>query len=437
MSKGGIRMKKIGIYSAFLVLIVIMCTACQHKGSTNVDKASTEVDGIELSPMKMIAVIKSMDIDNGLMTFINIDDGKEYQLHYNGGVDVRDKYDQVMAASLLKLGQLVDISYNSVSNKLVSIELDADAWEKTKVNKVSVNANTQEVITEDNRYIYSNDLLVFSEDKLVSADELCSEDEVTIRGYKGRICSIYVDYGHGYVTLADYDTYLGGMVEIGYDVIVPVTDTMLLAVREGDYKLRICKGDHVGYMNITVPKNDSITVSLKEIQIEPAKTGITSFNIQPADARVYIDGDLIDHTQEYETVYGFHRIKIFADGYTTYSSYIKVGEPYKIRDFALESGTTEEDSKSTTTETTNSSSSTTTGNKVTVTTPIGVTLYVDGQYIGETPASFTKTVGTHTITLAKAGYQTKSYTITLINSGIDDTLSYEELKSVISDNTEE
>lgn len=48
---------------------------------------------------------------------------------------------------------------------------------------------------------------------------------------------------------------------------------------------------------------------------------------------------------------------------------------------------------------------------VTIDAPVGVEIYLDGNYIGITPCSFKKTPGSHTLTLRNTGYVAKSYTI--------------------------
>lgn len=419
-------MRNIRLIIIYLILIMLCLSGCTK--TDNMEQIDSNDIVINLEPIKIVAVIKQINLENNQISFIGIDDEKEYNLGYSGGVDVTDKYGEILSASSLKQGQVVDVSYNASNYKLTAIHLNEESWEYSKESKVKIDINNSVIRTNEHEYKYDSNLLVFSDGEIIGMTELCSEDQVTLRGYKGKLCSITVDYGHGYVLLTDYDTYIDGMVEIGYDVIVPVTESMLLTVREGNYKLRITKGNNTGYKNIQVVKNEQIEVSLKELQIEPASKGIIKFNIMPEEARIYIDGELIDDTANYETVYGLHRIKIFADGYTSYSGYFRVNEPYKIREYSL----VIESSDDITTGEDDISDSAITSNKVTISSPIGAYLYVDGKYIGETPASFVKTVGSHTITLTKAGYITKSYTITCIDNGQDDNYSYGEL-TLISD----
>ena len=73
-----------------------------------------------------------------------------------------------------------------------------------------------------------------------------------------------------------------------------------------------------------------------------------------------------------------------------------------------------------------------TGNKVTVASPLGASVYFDGEYIGIAPISFTKVTGSHIITLSQTGYLSKSYTVTFTDDGNDQTLNYDELISITS-----
>ncbi len=424
-----------------VIIMLVLSSICIFGCSTDVDnsKISSEDQVIELEPIETIAVITQIDLDNGQISFIDVDSEEEYILAYNGGVDVADKYGNILSANQLKLGQIVNLGYKVADNKLTYIHLNADAWELTKIDKVNINVVDKVLKYEGGDCKFDDGLVAFSDGSKIALSEICSEDQVTLRGYKGKLCSINVDYGHGYVVLKDYDTYIDGMLEIGYDVIVPVTDSMLVTVREGDYKLKITKGSDGGYKNITVEKNKQIEVSLKELQIEPASQGTILFQVEPLNASVYIDGELIDQAVEYESIYGLHRIKLVADGYTTYSGYFKISEPYRIRKYTMVSeatDSTETSTESTTTEESDTvSDAVTTTNKITITSPIGVNLYVDGNYIGVTPTSFTKTVGSHTLTLSQTGYVTKSYTISLINNGKDEEFTYSNLAATTAATT--
>lgn len=459
-----------------VVALIIILTGCTKHTPTVV---TTEEYDPYATAVELLAVIKEMDLDAGTMSFVTVDNGRQYDLLYNNGVDIRNKYDDIMSASKLSVGQVVDVTYSAANNKILEIAINPDAWEIRNISGFTFDRIKRQATILGRTYQYSNDLVVYSDGKLISDSEVCREDELTARGYGGKLLSLTVDLGHGYVRLEDYDTYIGGMIEIGYDVIVPVTENMLLTVREGNYKLQITKGAAVGYKSIAVVRDQESTVSLKELQIAPASTGTMFFDVSPEFARVMIDGETIDTNETMELIYGKHRIRITADGYETKEGYFTVNSAYRIMtielsrdgedlenldDTSTEADSTETDDTSTSqstistasteaAETTTSSTASTsteasseattettteaTDNTVTIENPVGVYCYLDGTYVGIVPCTFQKTVGSHVIALSMNGCYTKSYTIQCTNDGKDDTYSFDALKTYQSTVLEE
>lgn len=68
--------------------------------------------------------------------------------------------------------------------------------------------------------------------------------------------------------------------------------------------------------------------------------------------------------------------------------------------------------------------------RVYVDAPAGVEVYLDGTYVGLSPINFKKTPGSHTITLRKSGYITRSYTIQIDDEQKDISYSFSELESL-------
>lgn len=435
-----IQMKYFKMIICFLIAVLL--TGCEKKEPD----ATTEAYDPYARAAEETVVIRSLDLEAGTMSFVDIDDGKLYDLLYNNGVDVRNKYDEIMSGSMLEAGQIVDIVYNTDNNKLLEIGINPEAWEIREISGFEFDRANQQAAILNQYYKYTGDLVIVSDGELIGISEVCREDQLTARGYGGKLCSLTVDLGHGYVKLEDYDTYIGGMIEIGYDVIVPVTENMLLTVREGNYKLKITKGEHSGYKNVVVTRGEECTLSLMELQIAPDPIGTLFFDVTPAEARVMIDGETIDTEQTIELTYGRHQIRVTAEGYETKEGYITVNAAYKIFTIELtkegedsgssntttategsgtttESGgtSTEEDSKTTTTEHT--------GNTVTIEKPIGAYCYVDGDLKGTIPCTFDKTVGSHVVTLSMSGCLVKSYTIQCLDNGKDDTYSFDALQT--------
>lgn len=80
----------------------------------------------------------------------------------------------------------------------------------------------------------------------------------------------------------------------------------------------------------------------------------------------------------------------------------------------------------------NSASATgvTTGYKVTIESPNGAEVYVDGNYVGIIPVSFAKKAGSHEVTIRKTGYLTRTYTIDVDKEDKDISYSFSDLTPI-------
>lgn len=444
-------------YSVFLYLILTL-SGC---GNNNIN-APVYDDSLE--PVKettAFCIVTDIDEVNEKIILHAVGYATEYQLVYTGGTDVRDKYGDLLSMSNVELGSVVDIVYDANRDKLLSMSVTGNE-NVTRIQEVSgaiINYDEETIRFQGQDFTLGKNVCAFSDNKAIGLDEICSEDQLTVWLYNNTVCSIYVTLGHGYVKLADYESYLGGTVEIGYDVILPVTENMLLTVREGDYTLRISKGNDSGTKDVTVLKNQEITLSLRDIAIEPKETGSVLFDVTPSDAAVYIDGERVNTEGAVEITYGKHRIYIVKDGYQSYSASFNVNYAYKIKKYQLipldasstetgssnetttqtegrtterNTGTTTQSTSQGTTRNTTEEENRETSNKVTVLKPLGVHVYLDGKYIGVAPISFTKVTGSHIITLSMSGYLSKSYTVTFTDDGSDKNLEYDDLISIAS-----
>ncbi len=444
--------------SVLFLLMVLTLTACGNKPV----KPPVYDDSVDPEDkMEIFAIVSNIDEVNGKIKLRSVGYTSEVTLVFNGGADVKDKYGELLPMSEVLLGSVVDAVYDANRNKLLSLKIsDSEALEKKeKVSAADIDYLEKTVKIDGKQYKMSNNVCAFSDNKEIGLDEICSEDQLSVWIYNNIVCSFNVELGHGYVKLVDYASYIGGMVEIGYDVIVPVTEDMLLTVREGTYTLRISKGGDSGTKEVKVEKNKEQVVSLADIAIEPKQTGSVLFNVKPSDAAVYVDRIRVNTEGAVELIYGKHRIDIIKDGYDRLSGTLTVKEPYKVKDYTLTEKDTAKESSTETKKTTaaatvaknatektteaattedkntkdvNTSSGEKTNNKVTITAPAGASIYFDGEYLGIAPISFKKVTGSHIITLSQTGYLSKSYTVTFADDGEDKNLTYDALVSLTS-----
>lgn len=481
-------MRKRIFYIMVALLIFVVCGCKDNKSNIKVYEDTEEQINLH-DERSFTAIVANINLDDKYMCFIECNTGAFYNIEYHGGVGIYNTHDKEIGLNEIKCGSVVDVTYYSDTNRLVSISQNKQAITLSGVNKFTVDLQELKAKYKGTSIGVWEHVIAFDEGKDINIMEINTEDQVTLNMYNNKLVSVVVELGHGYVRLENQDSYVGGMVEIGYDVIVPVANDMLLAVREGDYTLRINRAGFSNSKPVTVCKGEEVVVDIADIAIP---TGTAVFNITPVDAKLYIGGEL-QEGHAYTGLFGSYNFRIEAEGYKTRKGSYKLDETIKKIEIELvadEKGTTESSStdttitttepgsttapgsteapgsttnpsttgSDTTTSTTTASTTGTTGeptteegkpgpateddigttefpeateNKVTIKAPVGVSVYLDGEYIGVAPVSFPKVVGTHTIILYQKGYLIKSYSINSINNGKDDEYSFPPLSSLI------
>lgn len=443
------------IFIAFLFFIILSVNGCGDAGSVKVydNTEETNITHVELS---MTAVITDIDLENDTVSFIDCRTSEVHSLLYHGGVAVTNTRGSDVTLSELGEGCVVDVVYYQDTSKLVSIAANSNTRIVDETNKFTADKENGKAVYKGVSCSMWENVVVVDDGKLLDVSEVSTEDKVTLYIYGNKLVSVVIKSGHGYVRLNNQDSYIGGMVELGYDVIVPVTKDMLVPVGEGEYTLRINKNGYSQTKKITVIKDSETLVDLSDIAVPK---GTVVFEVTPMDAKIYVGGELISG-KTYTNILGSYSLKIEAEGYQTFQGSFKVSEKVKTftielkdidgkddettettedttesTDSTSESSTdttgTEQSTENTTENTTVSDSGITTDNTVTIAAPVGVSVYVDGDYVGISPITFSKVTGIHTITLYKSGYLIKSYTINETDDGEDKVYSYPSLTTLL------
>ncbi len=390
---------------------------------------------------------------------------EDYDLSYDGTVSFLNKYGTVITLSEIANGEILDIVYSKHSGQVSSVQVSSQTWSMTNMTDFEIDSNRKIMTIMGDKYQFGSDLMCYSDDFPIRLMDVTSMDTLTIKGYNRKVCSVMVEKGHGYLRIANDAYFIGGWIEVGQKIIRPITEEMLLPVPEGRYKVRVTNRGYAGEENVVIERDKETQLDLSKIEIEEVAVGHVEFDLSPDYAQLYVDGEITDYDERVPLEFGTHKIKVTAAGYETVETNIKIGNDYANVEISLdplpegeedESETvnkapptsTPSDTETTTGEVTttestvppssaatDSSTGTDTTNtttisenkKIYVEAPVDVEVYLDGNYIGVAPVSTGKVTGSHTITLSKSGYITKSYTIYMENDNHDVTLSFSEL----------
>lgn len=451
--------------AAVMMMGVLMITGCTSQAS-NIGMAKGKenrvVDtGFSVSSVGSYdsadtAVVISTDQQNNSVILANMDTGRQYTLYYDGTTYIKDKYGSSMTISQIKAGDVVDVNFLKGKRKIASMQLSPDAWVYENVNNYDLEGVNKTASIGSSTYSLPEEVVVLSEGRRAEIMDIVAQDMVSVRGIDHKIYSINVERGHGYLRLRNDQALIGGWIEVGNEVIREITEDMLLIVPEGSYQVFLSNNGASCVKDIVVERDREIVLDVGDLKVPENRTGKILISVTPENARVEIDGKSVDISKAVELSYGIHRIHLEAKGYDSLTKYIQVGSEYAKISFTLEEEREEEtpsisqnsidddwpeqepepevqetpvkeieEIRPSVSENTISASKT---NKVYIDEPRKVEVYVDGNYMGLSPVSFTKKKGKHTVVLRKSGYKTKSYTIYLEDDGKDISYSFSELE---------
>ncbi len=468
--EGYMRYKR-KIMAFLLVVLASLCLAgCGTRGgdSTKGDgtqQSSPGINGENIdAEATILGVVKMIDSVQGSITIYDIENEIDMVFTYTGATDVRDSYDKMITMSQVELGEIVHGTYNYSNRKLTKLSISTEAWTYNSVDKMSIDQNKHIITIAKKLYQFDDRLVITDGERLIEAIDLNEQDELAIKGIDKFIYSIRVTKGHGYVRLKNYDAFVGGTIEVGYGIIVPVVEDMLIVAREGSYRVVIENGELQAEKNITLCRDEEVTLDLSDYKPIEERVGYVNFNISPIGADLYINGILMNYAEDIRLNYGDHVIRVSLTGYEDFAGILSIGESTSTVSISL-AEITDDTSKSTS----SSSGSSTSGSsgsvthednddsedkasegsgttlekeessegtqamgttevdkdhKITIQGPEGAKVYLNGVYKGTAPLSFDKEIGTHTITLSQTGYVTKSYTVEVKDNGEDITFNF-------------
>lgn len=366
-------------------------------------------------------ILEAVNVQDETITVYRMDERDEMTLIYDNATVVQDKYGSSLTMGQLNPGEVVDVRYNSELGKAGSVSVSSDVWCYDNVEKHEIHEGRGTLQVGSETYRISKETKVFSGQEQISMDQLLKQDVLSLKGTGYDVASIIVDRGHGYLKLENEEALVGGLIEVGQAVIQQISEDMLITVPEGSYVVSLSAEGFREAREITIERNQETVLDLGDIELPQPVNGRVVFSVYPEQADVFVDGVAVNTAYPVLLSFGLHQVTAGADGYDTVSEYVNVeGDTTVVRltldEFSADTvsgNAIGEDSSHT----------------ITVQAPADVEVYQDNLYMGIAPVTYRKTEGSHTITLRKAGYVTKSYQIEVTDDDRDLVYSFPELVS--------
>lgn len=439
------RIQKVLLYCSICIMLVTVLTSC----SISKKRQGNVVASPAADTQTMLGIVLQNDVELSQLQIRELDSDVISTLTYASTSVIMDKYQSQQEGSEVEAGQILQVTYRLSDAKLVSAEVPEDVWEYQNVRKFSFIADDNMLKLAGQKFQYSSMTYCVSSGKEVEPMELNSQDILTVRGIGIKAYSVVRTSGHGYIRLANYEDFLGGMAEVGNGIIVPITENMLITAREGTYRLTLIKRGAATTKTVTVQNDKEVVVDFSDYVPVAKNIGEINFEIEPEGADLYLNGTAVSYDKPITLQYGKYNVSVSLTGYETYSGVLEVAEASKTIhiDLIEEVATATDESSATATpsasdsskedndddDSSNSDSDTVTkqidsDHTITVSAPEGAEVYLDNVYKGLAPCTFTKVIGSQTITLRETGYVTKSYSVDILDDDKNTKLSFSDLE---------
>ncbi len=449
------KIKGILVNAVLMGVLACILGGCAS-GTLDETVQSTSVSDIGFVTMKPglydsedMAIVVKKNTEESTIQLQNMQTGKRYTLSYDGTTKLYDKYEQAVSMSQIKPGSIVTVRFYKPKKALSYMMELTDAICYLDLDNYVIDAQAGTISI--GKYIYSlqKDLVILSNDREIELEGLNAVDEISVWGYNKQIYAICIEKGHGYLRLQNENYFVDGWIEIGQNQIRQIKEDMLMVVPEGTSTVRISHKGSSASQEITFARDEEMVWDVGDVEISIPQSGTVVFTVEPANAKVLVDGEEVKASSSITLDYGVHSLEASAEGYDTMSQYIRVAEPSANLDVKLEkseeykeettkeessdvedSKEVEEDKKTAEAESKQQVVSSTSGYRVYIDSPVGVEVYVDGNYLGIAPVDFAKEEGSYVISLRKAGYQTRSYTLQIDDEEKNVNYSFSELMSL-------
>lgn len=433
---------------AAILMTVLSLSACAMPRNPFLDEGGSEaaskervdtgfvVPGPESFDSADTAVLVDRDGEEGTVTLLNLELGRNYTLSMDGTTRLYDKYGDAVSISQIEKGDIVDVTFLKSKKHLTTMQQSVNSWIYADVERYEVNPIRGEVAIGQETYKLTSNTQYLSEGAKIELMDLNPADTLTFQGIDNQILSVRVEKGHGYLRLEGDEKFVGGWIEVGQTIIQRITEDMLLVVPEGEYQVNISHKGGGGIKSARIDRNQETVLDIADLEIPEPQTGTVLFSISPADAELYVDGTAVDASVPQTLEYGLHQLIARAEGYHSITQYIRVAQESLAFDLTLEQVDAGETPESSDSESSTLPTDTTTDYyKVYVDAPEGAEVYLDGSYVGIAPCSFWKVEGAHTIILRMAGHETRSYTIQVDNEEKDISFSFADLAAYATESS--
>ena len=315
------NLHKIILYAIVLLMTVFCFAGCGLGKSEDTESEQSES---EMAQEETLYLIMEHDSQEESLTLYSLATGLEHYYEYGFSTQFKDKYGNFASASAFTEGRFVTIAPRDKDGYLTEVMLSDQVWEYEKVRRFQIDEEKGVFTIADTKYSIRDEVKIFSGGKQITFGDISKDDILTVIGMDKKILSVVVTTGHGTLSLSNTEVFEDSFLQLNNNIFAMITPNLEMEIPEGTYTLKVANNGWGGSTEIEIVRGEITKVDLETLKGEGKKKGLISFQIDVDDVEVYVDHQLIDHTQAVELTYGTHVLQIKADGYDTWKKYLSV-----------------------------------------------------------------------------------------------------------------
>lgn len=404
----------------------------------------------------LIGVLREVDHENKKIVVYNLSNLKEEGYIYDDATHVRNRFERELVMRGLPLGSVVELYFKG-GGGLNKVLEHKKAWEYKNVSNLVLEEENSMMKIGERSFFFDAGLTIVNGKEMGRVSDLVpSKDVLEVRGIEDKVVSVVVTKGHGTLDFANFDEFLGGSIEVGYEVFDEIRENMKYVLREGTYKVVMANGGLLVNKVVEIQRDRIRLLDIGKLSREIDKKSLVKFQISPRGAILLVDGRETDYRSTVELPYGEYILKVMKEGYLPWEDVFSVGKPKEKIEIRLALSEEEKEKREEEAEVSERNDGMEEpeegyeseereeventedrereirvrrdeGKKISFLKPEGATILLDDKVVGIVPCETVKITGEHKITVAKDGYNSVSYTVDIEDDGEDAVFSFPEL----------
>ena len=325
------------------------------------------------------------------LTLLDLDTRQTSELILSEEAEISDARGNEITFSGLRIGQLLEVSYDTRIPEITAIRENPRAWTRAERTNVHVNLDNSSIAVGHEAFVFNSQTLVLHRGERISIGQIRPADSVTVVGIGDIAWLIQLDASSGLLQLSNADEIINGRITIGNlhplflsEIVGPID------VVEGPHRITV-EGENIEIFaeTIVIVPGQTLTFDLSVVEMSEATLNIT---VTPADANIFLNNEPI--TSPAQASFGEHTIRVERAGYVTEERVVDITRSTETIRFNLEAVVLDA--------------------RFTIfTTPVNAEIFVDNQRVATSNVTLEIAPGSYNIMVRLDGHIDYSFNINL------------------------